>query len=175
MMENGSSNSMVKLYEMPEVVKAREVESKGNVENTRAFGIHSTILALEDINKKLSIRRKISSTISRKDFSVMVNETKTQFNNFEVSRRLDEIFDEYLPVKNDLQTTPTPSSIWKEDEPNLVSSIEQKTDETIVSEMKSLEPQDEGFADGEAKGNSKVLRDHNHFKSNNPSDVSRAA
>lgn len=175
MMENGSSNSTIKLYEMPEIAKSKEVESKSNVENTRTFGIHSTILALKDINKKLSKRREISSTISRKDFGVMVNETKIQFNNFEVSRRLDEIFDEYLPLKNDLPTIPTPSSIWKKNEPSLVSSLEQKTNSAINSEIKSLEPQDEGFADGEAKGASKVLRDHNHFKSNGVVDSSRAA
>ncbi len=170
MMENSSSNTNVKLYEMPQIAK-----EKVNVENTRAFGIHSTILALIDIKKKLSNRRKISSTIPRRDFSVMVNETKIQFNNFEVSRRLDEIFDEYLPVKNDLPTIPTPSSIWKENAPNLISSLGQKTNEAIESEMMSSEPQDEGFKDGEAKGNSKVLRDHNHFKSNNSQDASRAA
>ncbi len=175
MMENGSSNSTVKLYEMPEIAKSKEVESKGNVENTRTFGIRSTISALKDINKKLSKRREISSTISRKDFSVMVNETKMQFNDFEVSRRLDEIFVEYLPVKNDLPTMPTPTSMWKENVPNLVSSLEQKTNEVITSEMKSLESQEEGFADGELKGTSKVLRDHNHFKSNNTPDASRAA
>ncbi len=175
MIENGFSNSGIKLYDMPNPIKSADIKQNANLENTRAFVIHSTILALKGINKKLSEKREISDTISRKDFSAMVSDAKAEFNNFEVSRRLDEIFDEYLSVKNNLPNMSTPSSILKENEPNLVSSLEKKTNDAIASEIKLLDPQDDGFTDGESKGTSKVLRDGNHFKSNGKADASRAA
>lgn len=174
MMENGSPNPGIKLYDMPKPIEPPDKKVQADLKfepvsmdqshEKNIFIIHSTISALMKIKEKLFERRKISSTISKTDFEFMVNETKNHINDFDVSKKLDEIFEEYLPAKNN--EMPNANSMWKENEPNMISALEQTTDDAINDQMKSSEPQDEGYADGEAKGTAKVKTD-GHFKSGN--------
>lgn len=175
MLENELNNTMVKDYETPKLFEPQiEIKNQSVDDNSihrkNIFIINSTISALMGIKTKLFERKKLSSTITKQEFSEMVNSAKEIANNVSVSKRLDEIFEEYMPVKQELPSNDKTSNMINNQMPNMISEVESKTDAAIINEIESKASSEDEYKDGENKGVA-YRKSDGHFKSNPNTDV----
>lgn len=145
--------------------QASPMTDSNNFHERNILVIRKTIGALTNINSKLLERRKTSIYIPRLEFQSMVNDAKALTNDVEVSKRLDEIFEEYLPKKETLPKVPnTNEALTKK--PNLFNSeLIDKTKTEISNQIDSLNEPDEYQDKGETKGPVKSYN-NGKFKNN---------